>query len=392
MKLPFNIPSDSLIETYGKVRERLDGHDILIFDAMAAITSGRYAFIPPIGPHEYAQKHDEIRAKLRYPHALQAIQTAMLLMEHILKQVEPLGGIGRYSTNDLLDTMVFRTSRHPVIFFLNIDMHWAAGWTVGLRTPGVYDQRKVALEVHDNTWGEIVPLYLVPYIHTALSAYQEGLYGVAVALLSIAVEATLRDVLITKGYTFDRFASSEDIFAYAKAEVHEVGGNYSLLFQQPMPMVPTDFSSVFGGKPVEIEIRRTINSRKKRVDLEIKASDSFIDFWSSQTITQPAQKKVNGLGEALDIARNKERFLTATILPPDFDAVLQAARNNLVHLSGNALNTPLPMFDNPASPHRFTLKDFLEEDDMVFDFIVNVPDFISKQYRDLRSAGHIGSP
>ena len=309
MKLPFNIPSDSLIETYGKVRERLDGHDTLIFDAMVAITSGRNAFIPPSGPYEYPQKHEEIRTRLRYPHALQAIQTAMLLLENILKQVEPLGGIGGHSTNDFLDIMFFRTSSRPVIFFLNADMHWAAGWTVELRAPRVYDQRKIALEVHDHTWGEIVPSYLVPYIHTALDAYQEGLHGVAVALLSIAVEATLRDVLITKGYTFDRFASSEDIFAYAKAEVYEVGGNYSLVFQQPMPKSPADFSSVFGGRSVEIEVRRAINTRKKRIDLAIKAPDSLADFWSSQAIIQRAQKKVNGLGEALDIARNKERFL-----------------------------------------------------------------------------------
>lgn len=388
MKLPFEIPSTSLIETYSNVRERLNGYDTIIFNAMAAITSGRYAFIPPSDPSEYQQKHAEIQRILDFPHVLQAIPTALRLMEEILKQARPSGGIGRYTTNDLLDTMIFRTSTPQVILFLNTDIHWAARWTLELRVHGINDQRKITLEVHDKDWGEIVPSYLVPYIHTALCAYQDGLYGVAVALLSIAVEATLRDVLLTKGYTFDRSASSEDIFAYANAEINVVGDQYSLAFQQPMPKSPADFLMAFGGKSAEVKVRRVINSRKNRIDLNIIAPDTLIDFWSSPTITQHAQKKVNGLGEALAIARNRERFLTPLMLPPDFDDVLQAARNNLVHLSGNSLNTPLPRYDDLSSPDPFTLKHFLERELMVYDFVVNIPEFISKQYQDLRSAGY----
>jgi hypothetical protein len=208
------------------------------------------------------------------------------------------------------------------------------------------------------------------------------------ALLSIAIEATLRDVLASKNYSFDRSSSPVDIYGFARADVGVSGNAYTLTFKEPMPLSPTDFLSTHGGKNVEIEIRRNINSNRSRVDLLVKDPQDLIDYWSTNTIVQAAAtKRVNGLGEALNIARNIERFINPSILLPDFDEVIKVIRNNLVHLSGVALNTHLPMFDYRSPVNAFTLQDFLEDDELVYDFVVNVPRFISGQYNELRRAG-----
>jgi hypothetical protein len=389
LKLPFYIPSDYLIETYREVRRMMVGNDDIIFEAMEKIsTSGRNIFVLPSNSSEFDQKHDEIERILHFPRALKGVNTAMKLMEGIFIKVKPLGGIGRYSTNNLLDAMAFQTSIPKVVIFLTNDMHWAVGWSVELQAPGKQDQRRIFVNIFDKDWGEIVPSYLVGYIHSAIHAYREGMSGVAVALLSVAIEATLRDILQTKGYSFNHNAPSVDVFEYTKAEVNAIGNAYTLTFLHPMPLPPSDFPITFGS-PVTIEIKRNINYQhsKKRIDLLIKAPQDLINYWSSNSIQQKAAQRVNGLGEALEIARNKERFLTSKDLPNDFDDVIKAVRNNLIHLSGEALDTHLPMYDEVGSVDKFTLRDFLEDLELVYDFITNVPDFISKQYKNLRQAG-----
>ncbi len=137
---------------------------------------------------------------------------------------------------------------------------------------------------------------------------------------------------------------------------------------------------------IYIEIRRNINSNRNRVDLLVRDPRDLIDHWSTNAIVQPAIRRVNGLGEALNIARNIERFINPRVLLEDFDEVIKVIRNNLVHLSGAALNTHLPMFDYRSPTNIFTLQNFLEDDELVYDFVTNVPRFISGQYNELRRA------
>lgn len=73
-------------------------------------------------------------------------------------------------------------------------------------------------------------------------------------------------------------------------------------------------------------------------------------------------------------------------LPTDLDEVIQVVRNNLVHLSGQALTTPLTAIDPSGG---FTLEDFLSDPRKVYDLIIGVPRFINKQYVELRRAGHL---
>lgn len=82
-----------------------------------------------------------------------------------------------------------------------------------------------------------------------------------------------------------------------------------------------------------------------RIDLQIKAPQPLHEHGSTSKVAAQAVKTVGGLGAALEIARNREGCVTPEDLAEDFDKVLQAVRNNLVHLSGEALNTPLSQFD-----------------------------------------------
>jgi hypothetical protein len=217
---------------------------------------------------------------------------------------------------------------------------------------------------------------------------------VAMALLSIAAEATLRDVLTSRGYSFVHGASSIDVYAYCDARVTAdvTGGRYVIEFVDAMPRAVSDFTTSFATEPVNIQVRRVLKDKSnKRIDLHILAPKPLHEHWSQDTIATPAARTVGGLGEALDIARHREQCVTAEDLAEDFDEVLQAVRNNLVHLSKSALNTALPQYDFLDSSGNFTLRDFLANEGLVHDFIVTVPRFITEQYVKLRQGGTLYS-
>jgi hypothetical protein len=383
MNLLFHIPQDELLSTYRKIKALLQGNDAIIFNAMAA---NNPSFVPPANPQDYNNKHAEIERILNFPDALRGREIALNLMEEVAREVKNQGGVVGLGSQELINSLKFETKK-DVVIRLNEEIHWSAQWSVEVNDKFGSENREIVLEIYDKTWGEIVPTYVLQYIHSGILLYKQGMYAVAVALLSIAVEATLKEVLITRGYSFRRGASSVDVYDYTDASVGVNGVDYTVNFINTMPSPPSAFTtSTSPGTTVNIKIKRVINPRDKTVYLKIDAPLWFIDHWSEDTPKQLAQKRVNGLGEAFDIARNREGFLTPIILPTDFDEVITIVRNNLIHLSGSALATPLTALDSSGS---FTLSDFLDSPLMVFDLITNVPRFINEQYIALRQANHL---
>jgi hypothetical protein len=192
------------------------------------------------------------------------------------------------------------------------------------------------------------------------------MYSAALALISITVEATLRDILATRGYSFVPGASSADQYEWVDLQVDVDSSSSHFIVHTPgtVAIPPSRFG-------FELVIR----------------SPELIDHWSSSTIAQAGQLTLSGLGTALNIARNRENIISPEDLTPDFDAVITAVRNNLIHLSGTALDTHLPDYD-PLSPGRnYTLRDFLKSSEMVFDIVKNVPQFTNQQYLRLRQQG-----
>jgi hypothetical protein len=333
MNLLFHITADSLKVTYGRMKNVLQGHDMLIFNAMASATEDRrHQFVPPLNQSEYEQKHAEIEKMLSYPGVLRGTELAFRLMEEVLNHILQSGGLPGTNTDDLMDAISFSTNQDALIR-LNPQLRWMVEWAMELK--GTEIEAPVFLDVYDKNIG----------------------------------------------------ASPVDVYPYVNASVGVDGDHYTLTFRDPMPKSPAELSASAGGQPsVEIRIRRLIKPWKKRTDLAIITPPILLDHWSSRIPVQQAQRSVSGLGEALDLSRNKENLLTPYDLPLDLDEVILAVRNNLIHLSGDALTTHLTMIDAQGD---FTLGDFLDNDQMVFDLIVDIPRVINQLYIDLREKGHL---
>jgi hypothetical protein len=265
---------------------------------------------------------------------------------------------------------------------------WLVGWRIS-DAQGLSDAREVVAVTYESSWDQIVPWPVVQYLNSGILLYKQRAYATALALMSIAVEATLRDLLSTKGYSFTPGASKVDIYDYSHAQIASSGNSYSLTFLDAMPLGPADLAtSASGAVPVDVQIRRNINLRKNRVDLLMRVPPYLVDHLSTnQIVQQGIPKGVDGLGEALRIARDVEKVITPRDLPPDVDVVLKAVRNNLIHLSSDSMRTELPRYASRSNTGQFTVKDFVNEADLVFDLVADIPDFVNKQYVKLWHAG-----
>jgi hypothetical protein len=374
MNLLFQIPPKSILDTYRAVQTILNGHESIIFRTLGTIDRG---FQQPIDRSQYELKHTEIQNKLKYTGALRGRETAMKLLQGVWKHVEEIGGIQGVSNSSLIESLFFKTTKDNTYIRLTNNGLWAIEWSVSLNTPYV-DSQKILLEhLHfcDNgEVNEVVPIYILEYIGSALNCFNEGMNAVAVALVSIAMEATLRDILAKRGYTFTPGASAEAVYPFSKADIEVVDESYKLTFHDPMPKPATLFTTSTGGSTkVEVDIKRKVHYG--RMDLVIKSPEFLLDHLSIKEPSRGAVKTISGLGKALSIARDVENILTPDLLPPDFDEVITGVRNPLIHLSEAALTAELESFNG-----ELTLGDFLRNPEMVYDLITNVPRFINEQY------------
>jgi hypothetical protein len=83
---------------------------------------------------------------------------------------------------------------------------------------------------------------------------------------------------------------------------------------------------------------------------------------------------------ALDIGRNHVNIITSTDLPPDLDNVIQAVRNNLIHLSGDAMRQEV---SRDSSGHPILLEAFLKDNNRVFDAIWTIGEAINGIYEKI---------
>lgn len=349
----------------------------------AVIANNLPAFVLPATTSEYEQKHAEIESRLSKG-KVRGRQTAFSLMEEIFDHVSRQGGVRGISNDDIVNCLYVETSDENVRLRLRQHKHWAAEWTVKLNYKGANESRPIGVNIHNNTLGEITPLYVIEYINSAIYNYYKGMYATSIALLAIAVEATLRDILVFLNYSYSPRASSVDVYPYTTAKLKVEGTGYLLTFDNPMPKGVSDFLTSSGGATeVEVSLRRLIKLRNSgdRTDMYMLVPEAIIDHLSLNVPSAHAERSVSGLGAALRIVRHVESLVTLVELPLDFEEVLTVVRNNLIHLSGEAMESPLTMMDPSGD---FKLKDFLDDDEAVFDFITSIPDFINGQYMKLK--------
>ena len=197
--------------------------------------------------------------------------------------------------------------------------------------------------------------------------------------------------MLTKryGYKNDALASKVDTYKHTHARVNVDGSNYTIEMLDPAPKLPSELSASAGGTlPIEIQIRRVINHRNNRLDLSILAPSFLIDHLSGiQKEKDGEPKSIGGLTDALKFARVVESAITISDLPDDVDDVLKAVRNNLVHLSGDSMDEKLPRYNNLKTTGDFTLRDFIDNPNMVYGFMTEIPEFIDREYVKLWKAG-----
>lgn len=391
MKYPVHVSGGALVRTLDAVLKLLGGSQHLLFAAMAKVTAGTLSHVvAPTDPAEFDRKRNEIATILQSPVMLRGLEIALELFEEVYQDVYRQGGVPGYRPQDLLDLLRIETDQPDETISLSMDMRWIVEWPVCVRADG--PETRMSCEWLARPWGSVVPPYVVNYLSIAAMARRQKRNDAAVALLSIAAEATLRDVLSSHGYSFQHGAVAKDVYAYSRAQVtaDAAAGTYIVKFRDVVPLEATDFSNSFGGSPVEIKLKRVPkNMSGTRIDINVVAPSPLHEHWTTATVDRHGVPTVGGLGAALDIARNELACVTAEHLALDFDEVLQAVRNNLVHLSGEALDTPLPRYDVLKS--GFVLQDFLLDDRLVQDFVAAISRFVTVQYVELRSSGKLYS-
>ncbi len=364
---------------------QLLGQDEIIFLSMSLIAQRRrFAFDLPVNLGEYPQKHQEIENSFTRYHNFPDRQGLFFdLINEIQTQLQ-INGQDLHA-NRLRDFVSIATAKDFNVL-ISGDCAWIVEWAVA-NPDDSSDERKIPATVYQGVWGNVIPWTVLQYLNGGILLYKQKSYATALALLSIAVEATLRDVLSTRGYTFTMRANKQDIYDFSRALVHVNGANYTLTFPDPMPKQPTELNTSSGGVlPIEIRVRRDGNPARE--DLLIRAPQFLIDHWSGNRIIQPAQtNSVDGLGEALRIARSVEGVVTPLDLPIDVDDVVKAVRNNLIHLSSDSMDVELPKFASLNPNGKFTVKDFIDKPNLVFDFVIDIPRFVNEQYVKLWKAG-----
>jgi len=206
--------------------------------------------------------------------------------------------------------------------------------------------------------------------------YSQGLLKGACALMTIAMEATLRDILATRGYSYVTGTSSDDQYAFANAvvDVNAERDKFTISFAEGNIKSITEYCTAITASQ-NIRIKRKKYGHDGKFELSIRNCDGLIDYFSSSEVATPGQKTISGLGAALDIARNRERIIEVTLLPQDMDIIFTGIRNNLIHLSGVGLSA--------AQIQDQTLVDFVSDRNKVFDLINFVPQFINEKYRQI---------
>lgn len=382
MKLIFSVNSSQLQAGYQRVKVALRNHDHIIFAAMEAITnSSTQPFVGTADPTLFLSKYEEIESRCFTASRLfLGNQTTFMLFEEILSEITNGGGSTVIPLRDVLSQMYF-VIENDIHIALTESKSWVAIWPIELRSYGFEDKSEVVISLFDRQAGDIVPPVVVQYIGAALQAFKSGLNAAVVAMMSIAVEATLRDMLSPKGYSFQHTVPAVDVYKTTKATIKPSGSDYLITLHDPT-LQPSSAMLSWASSSVEIQVRRQINIRKHRTDLQFIVPSELVEHWSTAEVEAHGQPKVGGLGTALKIAREKEALLEPKDLPPDLDTVLTSVRNNAIHLSGDALSSKIDIKDE--NYNKITLGEFLNNPVMVYDFVMTVSMFINKQYLKLK--------
>jgi hypothetical protein len=372
------VKTPQTVNLYQKIVQQI-GQDEIIFNAMHRVAQQKgFIFDLPTTASKFRLKHQEIELSLsQYQNFPKKQGLFFDLIDELQIQLRA-NALDVYA-DQLRELILFKINQEFNIL-LNGNDAWQIEWTV-VHPNDSTDERKIPVVVYEKG-NEVINWTVLQYISSGILLFKQKSYATSLALLSIAVEATLRDLLSKKGYTFTPHASKVDIYEFSKAQVNVSGDYYTISLPNTMPKTPVDLLSLAGGNlPIEVDVRREIKPDNGRVDLRIKAPLYLVEHLSSDKIETPTQaKNISSLEEALRIARKVEEVITPMDLPTDIDIVLTAVRNKLIHLSNYSMGEELPSLASESPTGKFTVKDFVEGPKYVFDFVIDIPRFVNAQY------------
>jgi hypothetical protein len=317
----------------------------------------------------------QVRARVKRTADRYGQNLLLKLIEELLEDLSANGAIGVSNTDFISSTKI--TLQGQGVINYSISKKWVISWDL------IVDEnsREILIGLRDRsiTPSIIVPDYILQYIQQGIAAFQSNRFAVSLALMTIALEGTLRDALAHKGYTYVFGTPAEDVYELKEMHIHKETGGYKVTFPNTMPSDHSVYLSL-PGDPSHKSVRIKRILKGGNTYLEIRDANDLLDYWSSDTVVQAGAMRIGGLGAAIDIGRNHANILTPADLPPDLDNVIKAVRNNLIHLSGSALNENVAT-DNTG--HSITLNAFIKSKNRVFDAVCTIGDTINEMYTRL---------
>ncbi|EIA08683.1 hypothetical protein [Flavobacterium frigoris] len=295
------------------------------------------------------------------------------IIEELFTALLANGAIGVSSIN-FIDNSFFSLADNSKIQY-NQSNKWFWIWQISVEG----NELEINIGLRDKTYtpSVIVPDYVLQYIQQGIIAFNYNRNAAALALMSIALEGTLKDILDSPAY-FNRYGTpTQANYEIKNMNIFPETNGFRIEFPQPMPTLHSLYLPNNGG-PTHHTVRVKRLIKRGIPFIEIRDVNEILDFWSSDTVVNPSVMRINGLGTAIDIARNHARILSPVDLPLDLDEIIQSIRNKLIHLSGVNLAQQVT-----TDAGLITLEDFIKDKNKVSDTVFSIGETINNLYTKL---------
>lgn len=369
------VTNDLVLSSYSSLCKLYTRDEVKILQAAQAVTAGELRAFT-ISPGATIGQIEIIKAKLKVTADKYGQTLLVKMLEYLYDDLHANGAIG-VTDSDFLDCTKITLQDKSEIQYTT-SKKWCWKWELEVDgNPGSVD---LDIKKGNNPTSVIVPDYIQQYIQQGISAFKGGKHAVAMALMSIALEGTLRDALHVKGYSYQYGTPSQDVYEIKNMHVHKDASGYRVTFPDPMPKPYTDFLAAPGDPTFKTYRIKRFKKEDGNIFLEIRNVADLVDYWSSDKVTQTGVKQVSGLGTAIDIGRNHIKIITPFDIPEDLDKPIQAVRNNLIHLSEDSMTKVVL---HSLSGSTITLSDFLNNKNRVFDAICTIGSSINTIYNKI---------
>lgn len=314
------------------------------------------------------QQLAELRKKVSLRAGNKGVNLFIFLSEQLLEDLKEqlLPGFG---IEELIRKLIIQIDENTKLYLSNESI-WKVQW--GLKISGDIEFLEVSLRVGSGDGCIVVPDYVFENLKQGMLAFNNGSHGVSLSLFSISLESALRDTLVLLNYSYSSSGSSVDTYEMSKLKVTKSMGTISLEPLEDMPKKVDEFLEDKEDSHIEVNIKRAINNKGKWFLKITSGTDEIKDFITKDSIESIGAKSVSGLGAALKIAREDENIIQNHMFPLDLDPPVKAVRNNLIHLSGDAMNEQVL--------EGKTLREFIASTDLVFDTISSISTLIEDLY------------